>query len=156
VFAYRVSDPSQYGVVKFDDADKAAEIIEKPKQFLSNWAITGVYFYDNTVFDIAAGLSASGRSELEIIEVNQKFFELKTSCMSSGSVAALPGSIPAALTRFLKLRRRHRFHEFLNSSHRFDKTQSWALFKDYEVPDEWGGVHPKWVRVFSQGFIMRT
>jgi hypothetical protein len=50
---------------------------------------------------------------------------------------------------------RHRFHEFLNPSHRFDGTKSWALFKDYKVPEEWGGVHPKWVRVFSQGFIMR-
>jgi len=103
VFAYRVSDPSQYGVVKFDDADRAVEIIEKPKQFLSNWAITGLYFYDNTVFDIAAGLSSSEQGELEITEVNQKLFELNKR-MSSGSVAALPGSIPAALTRFLKLR----------------------------------------------------
>jgi hypothetical protein len=50
---------------------------------------------------------------------------------------------------------RHRFHEFLNASHRFDLTKSWALFKDYKVPEEWGGMHPKWVRVFSQGFIMR-
>ena len=90
-------------VVKFDDAGKAVEIIEKPKQFLSNWAITGLYFYDNTVFDIAAGLSSSEQGELEITEVNQKLFELNKR-MSSGSVAALPGSIPAALTRFLKLR----------------------------------------------------
>jgi hypothetical protein len=51
---------------------------------------------------------------------------------------------------------RHRFHEFLNDMHRFDTTKSWALFKDYKVPEEWGGVHPKWVRVFSQGFIMRN
>jgi hypothetical protein len=50
---------------------------------------------------------------------------------------------------------RHRFHEFLNASHRFDKTKMWALFKDYRAPEEWGGMHPKWVRVFSQGFIMR-
>jgi hypothetical protein len=50
---------------------------------------------------------------------------------------------------------RHRFHEFLNATHRFDMTKSWALFKDYEVPEEWGGAHPKWVRLFSQGFIMR-
>ncbi len=50
---------------------------------------------------------------------------------------------------------RHRFHEFLNSAHRFDTAQSWALFKDFKVPEEWGGMHPKWVRVFSQGFIMR-
>jgi hypothetical protein len=50
---------------------------------------------------------------------------------------------------------RHRFHEFLNASHRFDESKGWALFKDYKVPEEWGGMHPKWVRVFSQGFIMR-
>ena len=50
---------------------------------------------------------------------------------------------------------RHRFHEFLNAAHRFNKTKNWALFRDYKVPEEWGGMHPKWVRVFSQGFIMR-
>jgi hypothetical protein len=50
---------------------------------------------------------------------------------------------------------RHRFREFLNPSHRFDRTKNWALFKDYKVPREWGGAHPRWVRVFSQGFIMR-
>jgi hypothetical protein len=50
---------------------------------------------------------------------------------------------------------RHRFREFLNDSHRFDRTKSWALFKDYRVPEEWGGTHPKWQRVFSQGIIMR-
>jgi glucose-1-phosphate thymidylyltransferase len=76
VFAYRVSDPSQYGVVKFDGSDRAVEIIEKPKQFLSNWAITGLYFYDNTVLEIAAGLRPSERDELEITDVNQRFFEL--------------------------------------------------------------------------------
>jgi hypothetical protein len=50
---------------------------------------------------------------------------------------------------------RHRFHEFLNDAHRFDMTKNWALFKDFKVPDDWGGMHPKWVRMFSQGFIMR-
>jgi hypothetical protein len=50
---------------------------------------------------------------------------------------------------------RHRFNEFLNASHRFDRAKNWALFKDYRVPEEWGGMHPKWQRVFSQGFIMR-
>jgi hypothetical protein len=50
---------------------------------------------------------------------------------------------------------RHRFHEFLNSSHRFDTTKNWALFRDYKVPEDWGGAHPKWVRIFSQGFVMR-
>lgn len=50
---------------------------------------------------------------------------------------------------------RHRFHEFLNDAHRFDRTKDWALFKNFQVPEDWGGMHPKWVRVFSQGFIMR-
>jgi hypothetical protein len=50
---------------------------------------------------------------------------------------------------------RHRFQEFPNPSHRFDQTKSWTLFKDYRVPEEWGGMHPKWVRVFSEGFMMR-
>jgi hypothetical protein len=51
---------------------------------------------------------------------------------------------------------RHRFNEFLNASHRFDKTKSWALFKDYKVPEEWGGMHPKWVRVFCKALLCRT
>jgi hypothetical protein len=51
---------------------------------------------------------------------------------------------------------RHRFLEYGNASHRFDHSKSWTLFKNYEVPDDWGGAHPKWTRVFSQGFIMRT
>jgi hypothetical protein len=50
---------------------------------------------------------------------------------------------------------RHRFEEIPNLKHRFDMSRSWTLFKDYKVPEEWGGVHPKWVRVFSQGFIIR-
>src|SRR5258707_11985465 len=53
-FAYYVSEPSQYGVVKFDDSGNAIDLVEKPTQFLSNWAGTGLYFYDNTVLDIAA------------------------------------------------------------------------------------------------------
>ena len=54
VFAYYVSEPSQYGVVKFDDAGRPIDLVEKPTQFLSNWAVTGLYFYDNAVLDIAA------------------------------------------------------------------------------------------------------
>jgi glucose-1-phosphate thymidylyltransferase len=59
VFAYYVSEPSQYGVVKFDDAGGPVEIVEKPSHFVSNWAVTGLYFYDNAVLDIAAGLRPS-------------------------------------------------------------------------------------------------
>ena len=59
VFAYYVSEPNQYGVVKFDEAEKPIDIVEKPTQFLSNWAVTGLYFYDNSVLDIAANLRPS-------------------------------------------------------------------------------------------------
>jgi glucose-1-phosphate thymidylyltransferase len=77
VFAYYVSEPSQYGVVKFDDTGAAIDIAEKPTQFLSNWAVTGLYFYDNTVLDIAAGMRPSARGELEITDVNRHYLELK-------------------------------------------------------------------------------
>jgi glucose-1-phosphate thymidylyltransferase len=77
VFAYYVSEPSQYGVVKFDDAERPVGIVEKPAQFLSNWAVTGLYFYDNAVLDIAAALKPSARGELEITDVNRRYLELK-------------------------------------------------------------------------------
>jgi glucose-1-phosphate thymidylyltransferase len=76
VFAYHVSEPSLYGVVKFDEADRPIDIVEKPQQFLSNWAVTGLYFYDNAVLDIAAGLRPSTRGELEITDVNRRYLEL--------------------------------------------------------------------------------
>jgi glucose-1-phosphate thymidylyltransferase len=76
VFAYYISDPSQYGVVKFGDNGEALDIVEKPAQFLSNWAVTGLYFYDNTVLDIAAGLRPSVRGELEITDVNRHYLQL--------------------------------------------------------------------------------
>ena len=75
VFAYYVSEPNQYGVVKFDESDKPVDIVEKPTQFLSNWAVTGLYFYDNSVLDIAAGLRPSARGELEITDVNRRYLE---------------------------------------------------------------------------------
>lgn len=77
VFAYYVSDPSQYGVLKFDKKDVPVDIIEKPANFISNWAVTGLYFYDNTVLDIAANLSPSARGELEITDINRRYLELK-------------------------------------------------------------------------------
>jgi glucose-1-phosphate thymidylyltransferase len=77
VFAYYVSEPSQYGVVRFDDAERPVEIIEKPTQFLSNWAVTGLYFYDNAVLDIAVGLRPSARGELEITDINRRYMDLK-------------------------------------------------------------------------------
>jgi glucose-1-phosphate thymidylyltransferase len=77
VFAHYVNEPSQYGVVTFDEAGRAINIVEKPIEFLSNWAITGLYFYDNAVLDIAAGLRPSARGELEITDVNRHYLTLK-------------------------------------------------------------------------------
>src|SRR6476469_9428417 len=77
VFASYVTEPSQYGVVKFDDAGEPVDLVEKPTQFLSNWAVTGLYFYDNAVLDIAAELRPSARGELEITDVNRRYLQLR-------------------------------------------------------------------------------
>jgi glucose-1-phosphate thymidylyltransferase len=73
IFAYRVSDPERYGVVVFDSSDNPISIEEKPSSPISDWAITGLYFYDHTVVDIAKSLQPSGRNELEIADVNRTY-----------------------------------------------------------------------------------
>ncbi len=73
VFAYQVSDPERYGVVAFDAAGAPSEIVEKPSVPPSHWAVTGVYFYDNSVVQVAKDLKPSARGELEITDLNRVF-----------------------------------------------------------------------------------
>jgi glucose-1-phosphate thymidylyltransferase len=76
IFGYWVSNPQRYGVVVFDGEGKPTDIVEKPKTFLSNWAVTGLYFYDRHVSEIAADLKPSARGEYEITDLNRAYLRM--------------------------------------------------------------------------------
>lgn len=75
VFAYQVRDPERYGVVSFDDTGRAIDIVEKPAAPQSNWAVTGLYFYDRAVSDLARSVRPSARGELEITDLNRLYLD---------------------------------------------------------------------------------
>lgn len=99
VFGYRVSDPERYGVVEFDKNQRVVSIEEKPQKPRSHYAITGLYFYDNRVLEIASNLKPSARGELEITDVNRAYLDAGSLhvCMLGRGIAWLDTGTPHSL-----------------------------------------------------------
>ncbi len=100
VFGYRVSDPERYGVVDLDEDGNVRSIVEKPKEFISNYAVTGLYFYDNTVIEKSKTLKPSARGELEITDIHNLYLdeeELKVEILEQGTAWLDAGTFDSLL-----------------------------------------------------------